>query len=336
MPGLPQLSAGLLGSASSEEGARRWVWSWQSSLPLRHPGCHISAPAARLLPAQTPRARCGVGARWGVPAGPGACGVFPRSPGGGKVGDPPPLPLNHQLISTAMPVSAQLGWRWGWLDGSCPAAGSGLESLSPTAFCQSAAIPELSRQQDLPSLCSGSPQDWLGRFWACSPGEPSPNLLPPLWGDCWRQPGAATAGEGPELRCVGDDRSGGDASVQQSSRKSPWPHMAFPCQLHFTWLPSESCSPARLLAAGQVRDGSKARQPPGSPPLLPAQPRGSGRADEWGRGMGPIRGRDGDLLFKAQHGAPGLVGLSRLECVPGGSLEQSELQNRALSFLGDC
>ena len=42
------------------------------------------------------------------------------------------------------------------------------------------------------------------------------------------------------------------------------------------------------------------------------------------------------MLFKAQHGATGLVGPSRLKCIPGGSLEQSERQKRACSLPEDC
>lgn len=89
---------------------------------------------------------------------------------------------------------------------------------------------------------------------------------------------------GPELRCAGEDCSRGDATMQQSSRKSPWPQRAFPCQLHFTWLQGESCSPARLLSLGGRRAGQGLQQglgtSPGFLPLLPAQPWVSGRADE--------------------------------------------------------
>lgn len=159
--------------------------------------------------------------------------------------------------------------------------------LSPTA----SASPVLSRQQDLPSQCSGTPQDRLGQFWPCSPEQLNPLSPPTALGGAagsslvlLLQERTQHACRGPDLRCAGEDCSRGDATMQQSSRKSPRPQRAFPCQLHFTWLQGESCSPARLLSLGRRQAGQGLQQglgtSPGFLPLLPAQPWVSGRADE--------------------------------------------------------
>lgn len=71
-----------------------------------------------------------------------------------------------------------------------------LSPFKPYCLCQSNVIPELSHQQDLPSQCSGVPQDWLGWFWLQCPRDLNPPLLL-LCGCCWSQPGPATAGLDP-------------------------------------------------------------------------------------------------------------------------------------------
>lgn len=91
--------------------------------------------------------------------------------------------------------------------------------------------------------------------------------------------------------------------MQQSSRKSPWPHTAFPCQIRFTWLPGESCRAARLRAARQ-ETGQGLQQ--GSVPLLapfPCSALALWKMSEEEK-EGPIHGRDGVLL----KGSAELVG----------------------------
>lgn len=121
----------------------------------------------------------------------------------------------------------------------------------------------------------------------------------------------------------------GDASMQQSSRKSPWPHTAFPCQLHFSWLPGESHSPARPL----WREAGQALPQDSIPLLVPfnCSLHNPGSLEE--------------QRNEEEEGNPSMRGMelccSRLSWVgrtqqAGGPLEQSRQQKCVLSLPENC
>lgn len=154
----------------------------------------------------------------------GPVGCFPAL---WREGDPPLLPLNLRLISTTVPVC--LSWAGGGVGRTDPVLEQGLGRSPSKPHCF---MPVRCDPGAVASAGFAFPMLW------CSTGPARPVLAPLSsrcsGGGCWRQPGPVTAGKGPA--CSQGTRAvlcwssplRGDASMQQSSRKSPWPHRAFP------------------------------------------------------------------------------------------------------------